>query len=66
MATETYSSSSKEAHSKLSSTSFPVVLESIELEGGTVSIVYDDVRVRGGNSPSHSNSAAHNPLLPLI
>ena len=64
VATETYSSSSKEAHSKLSSTSFPVVLESIELEGGTVSIVYDDIGVRGGNSPSLSNSAAHNLFLP--
>jgi len=46
--------------------SFPAILESIELEGGPMSIVYDDVRVRGGNSPSLSNSAAHNPLLPLI
>ena len=42
------------------------MLESIELEGGPVSIVYDDVGVRGGNSPSLSNSATHNPLFPLI
>jgi len=47
---------------------FSVVFDSIELGGGPISIVYDntDIGGWGGNSLSLSNSATHNPLLPLI